>query len=387
MALAANAITTVEKAKAWLRIDDTIGRDAISIYHDGTSVEVSATVEVTETTIIGESLAGAPANLSITFAAQTTVSAMVTAINAVAGWVAKALYHGDALTADMVPKASTACFLQAQLTKLRIEETRGLELIIDGVTAEIETFLDRGIASRTYTEDIFLEPGYRLEQVMLREPDISSLDGVRIDSLIAASIQYTGADAKATVEVTETGVVTRSWASGVEDEDVSLFADNVTLAAMKTAVETDASWSMTIGSAVDSTLPSDILQRDGARPCKARPVNLRGWEDYDGEYSLRPLEGGIDFRELYWPFSSTDRISTRVGLRRMQASYTAGFSTVPPDIEQVALEMIESEYERAGRDENILSETLGPYSYTLAGDLPQQLDWQQRIKRYSRDLI
>lgn len=387
VALSAIAITTLAKATAWLGIDPSdFTRPALSVYHDGsTGGATTCTVEVTATQLILNSdIGGQDTTITLSDAANDTLTELTSAtiIDPADGYVVELLYHGDAAATDLQVAASADCFGIAVKQTLDIADNRGLELIIEGVTAEIEKYLGRGILTRAYTELVWLEEGCICSAIPLAQPDMTAVQAVRLATLHAMTVQYTGANPRATVEVTDTAVVTRNGSTTT----TSTFAANATLAAMETAIEAVANWTVTIPASIDSTTPSTYLVRTAGRACKAAAQQLSAWEDYDGDYAFNFAAGvlSVNYGSAFWPYRSSDPI---VGQGMMQVAYTAGFATVPYDIEQVALSMIADEFNGRGRDTRLQSESLEGYSYAYQGQAIDAMpEWTRRLARYVRHL-
>lgn len=386
MSLSAIAITTLAKAGSWLGIDPTsFVRPAFKVYHDGAGGATTATVAVSATTLTLDSSVGSQDEaLSLTAGATDTLSELLAVPLAAEGWIIQQLYLSDALSADLVITASASCFGAAAEQTMYIEDNRGLELIIEGVTAEIETWLGRGIVSRTYLQDVYLDDGCSPEPIVLPQPDVTAVEAIRIDTLQALTVTYTGSEVRATVQVTSTGVVQKHGSTTT----TTLFASATTLAAMETAMEAaGAGWAVTIASNVSSSTPSTLLVRTPGRSCKSVSLQINCWEDFDGDYEVNYDAGVVDFNSAgtYWPYSSRDRWGGCCCASRIQVAYTAGFSTVPFDVEQVALSMIADEFSSRGRDTKLTSESLEGYSYNY-GKLEGNPEWQRRLAKYQRIL-
>ncbi len=68
----------------------------------------------------------------------------------------------------------------------------------------------------------------------------------------------------------------------------------------------------------------------------------------------------------------------------MRGRYTAGFATIPADIDLIAVEMVSDMFHNVARDNSIQSESLADYSYTLGSQSGQAVDWQRRLEKYRR---
>ena len=382
MALSSIAMTTVAKAKAHLRLNDSdpqVQANAIDIYHDESVSATAATVEVTDTTIVLIITGGGNAGtdtLTLADAANDTITELVGVINALAkGWVATALYLGDADTGDLVIVAATSAFATSARQTLKIVSNRQLELMIEGVTDEIEKWLDDGIVSRTYSEVYHFDPANgSLSEFSLRHANVTLVTRIALGSVAAMRVQYTGSDERAWVEVTATGVTTISRTGATTTTTASTFASNVSVAAMVTTIAALSGWSATTVLAG----PSAFLVREGVRDAKDREITLATWEDYEGDYIVDYEAGIITLDGRGWPYSITNPTAAR----RVLVDCTAGFASVPDDVDRAVLKAVATEWESAGRDETLQTESLEDYSYSLKSDLDPP--WHKTLAGYRR---
>ncbi len=385
MSLSSIAMTTVAKVKAHLRLNDSdpqIQANAIDIYHDESSSATAATVEVTGTTIVLVITGGGNAGtdtLTLGDAANDTITELVAVINALSkGWVATALYLGDADTDDLIITSATSAFATSARQTLKIVANRIIELMIEGVTDEIENYLDRGIVSRTYSEVYHFDPqNGALREFSLHEPDVTAVTRLSLGTLAAMRVQYTGSDERAWIEVTDTGLTASSRTGNTTTTVASTtFSGNANVSDLVTVIAAASGWSAT----TQTEGPSAFLVREGVRDAKDVEVTLQSWEDFGGTY-VTDYEAGII------TFGSWDGgqrfITNNPGLvRRVSVDYTAGFASVPDDVDRAVLKAVATEWESAGRDETLQSETLVDYSYSLKSDLDPP--WQNTLARYRR---
>ena len=383
MALSSIAMTTVAKAKAHLRLNDSdaqVQANAIDIYHDESVSATAATVEVTDTTVVLVITGGGNAGtdtLTLADAANDTITELVGVINALSkGWVATALYLGDADTGDLVIASAISAFATSARQTLQIVSNRMLELMIEGVTDEIENWLDRGIVSRTYSEVYHFDPANgALREFSLHEPDVTAITRLALGSIAAMRVQYTGSDERAWIEVTDTGLTASSRTGSTTTTVASTtFSGNVSVSNLVTTIAAASGWS----ASTVTEGPSAFLVREGVRNAKDREITLAIWEDYDGDYIPDYEAGIIALSGRGWPYSITNPTSAR----RILVDYTAGFSSVPDDVDRAVLKAVATEWESAGRDETLQTESLEDYSYSLKSDLDPP--WQKTLARYRR---
>ncbi len=384
MALSATAITSVIRARSHLKLaatDSAYQVDAIDIYHDGTAT-AAATVEVTDTTII---LIDDVGTTTLTFAnaSDDTLTELIANINAVTGWQATLLTHGDADSADLVVLAATSVYLIALRRRLLAVADRSLELIIEGVTIEIERWLDRGIFTRTYLEVHNLDEAQSVRTIILREPDTTLVTRLSIDQVRLMTVEYSGAAPRAWVEVTDTGIVIRSRSGGTTTEEATttLFSAEGAVSGMATAISAVSDWAAAAAAGVNANEPTAYLVRTGSQ-LATREITLMSWTDFDGSYEVDYGAGLVYLRHEAWPFHTR----SLAHVHQIQIEYVAGFASVPADVELVAWEMIAEEWHSSGRDKGVQSEGMGGYNYTVAASLEDSdaQHWRNRLASYRR---
>jgi hypothetical protein len=70
----------------------------------------------------------------------------------------------------------------------------------------------------------------------------------------------------------------------------------------------------------------------------------------------------------------------------VRVDYTAGYSTIPADIERVALEMVQDAWTRRTSDNSVESESIGDYAvtYKAAEALTANPTWLSMLSPYVR---
>lgn len=106
----------------------------------------------------------------------------------------------------------------------------------------------------------------------------------------------------------------------------------------------------------------------------ARPAATDEWTEI--QTTLYELEG----RGVYVP--------TRwlKGLRNFRATYREGFTDPPGDVAQLFLDLVTAKWKGRGDRTDLVSETIGDYSYTRA-DLEQQDSWVTVRNNWGRKRI
>ena len=393
MTLSAIALTTVERAKAHLGLSDASASyrtDALDIYYaTDQGAATSATIEVRENTIVGSAPGGTGFSFDMSLVG-LTISSLATLINATAGWVATALTYGDAVSASLVEAVATSCFGVANRKKLLIPNDRKMEFIIERVTGEIEKWLDRGILSRNYDELYDGEAGVDINGITLRQPDVTGVTSLFAVASHVLTVRYGGTNPRATIEVTDTGVVlrSRSGSTVLVTTATTTFVISPTISSMASAIGAVTGWTASVPLGIDGNDPSAFLLREGVRNTKSVDVALNGWEDYNSDYTVDYTAGLITFGPDRWPLRANEW-DDWTGKRRLRLIYTAGLATVPADVDGVALEMISAEWNAAISDPLLQSESIGSYSYTLTAarldsGTTAAKNWQKRLAGYRR---
>lgn len=251
-----------------------------------------------------------------------------------------------------------------------------LESIIEAVSDEVHTYLDRIIPSQSYTETQFVERG----TIFLKQPDVSAVTMLGLDSEAGLEVKYSGSDTHARVDVTETAVRTISRVGATSTTTTTTFAAQVTTAAMATTINALSGWTAT----VKNSRPSAYLIQNGARNAKDITVTLEVWKDTTLNYEVDYKAGIIKLVEYpgFQDYGAGYPGHPQFG--RAWIEYTAGYSSVPDDVEEWAYRMIARHYLQKGDDPALQSESLGEYSYSKMTDKDFEALWQGALWKYRR---
>jgi uncharacterized membrane protein len=148
-------------------------------------------------------------------------------------------------------------------------------------------------------------------------------------------------------------------ASGVEATNTLTLSSYATISALATAITA-------VGSGWSASTPDSILSGYPASDIR----NTQGYRDASN--------GETAYLEVYAPFlRGCYRTSTSTGVvwgyfpcgeQNIQATYTAGYSTIPDDLATAAAALTAALFRRSDHDTSLKSERIGDYSYTL-GDV------------------
>ena len=242
-----------------------------------------------------------------------------------------------------------------------------LEILITDLWAKMETHLDRDILSTDSDEILDIgQDGIGT----FANPDVTGIDFVGADFQDALTIEYTGSNLSPTVEVTDVSVILREVASnGSTTTTTKTFADSASVTALATAIDGTAGWTGTLINNGDSTM----LERRGVQTASQGLLTLQSWEHYNGEYQTNYKVGIIDF------YGSC---GSGYPYHDVRVKYTAGFATIPPDVEYEIIFAAKAAWNLKDKDMAVKSEKLGDYSYALAAQVT--FSPSSRLSRYLR---
>jgi hypothetical protein len=239
-----------------------------------------------------------------------------------------------------------------------------LEASIDRATSRIESYLERNIRERTYTE---WRSGAGVDMIRLYQWPVSAVSNVfsgAYASLIVTSTDAT--DIRASVQVNQEGptpavVLTRTTSAGVTTTTTLALSTYPTTASLATAIGGTAGFQCSLGKNMRSV---QLRPRAGA-DCVLATVTLYG-ADIPSEYTYDYHTGRLAIDRSWFAYWPLDKGVMPSPMKAVLIEYTAGYSTVPEDVEQACIEVASMLYRDRRRDGNLTSESLGDYSYTRA---------------------
>jgi hypothetical protein len=254
------------------------------------------------------------------------------------------------------------------------DEDTLLEILIEDLWAKMENHLDRDVLSTSKDEILSIgEDGIGI----LADPDVTGIDFVGASFENALTVEYTGSNLSPTVEVTDVSVILREVASdGTTTTTTKTFASSASVTALATAIDGTTGWTGTLVNNGDSTM----LERRGVRALvSGGQLTLDRWAEYDGYYETNYRVGYIDFYG-----SDGSDISTMRGYpyHDIRVKYTAGFSTIPADVEYEIIFAAKAAWNLKDKDLAVKSEKLGDYSYALSAQVT--FSPSSRLSRYTR---
>lgn len=333
-------------------------RPGLAVFCSATDA-TAATVAVSDTAIdlviTGGTSAGSTTK-SLTDSATDTLEEMVSVIEALAGWEATLLGEDDIASAYLVRRVATNALLQANEVTLSYFDQTHLERLIEQAWAAIEKFCDTDLLSTTRTE-LYDTQALRRELLLRRFP-VTGVEFVGLDTADALRVRYSGSATFATVEITDVSVILREHA-GTTTTTTITFAAQATTALMATAISATAGWT----ASAPNTFPSTMLLRRGAQRVRSGDVGFEAWEPGETDYEVDYDSGAIRFH------GTTGFAPT---CARARVDYTAGYATIPADVELALLTLTKRSWDATLRDSSLSGERLGDYSWT-AGSMAASL--------------
>lgn len=247
--------------------------------------------------------------------------------------------------------------------------------LVSASTDLIQSYCNRRFASQNYTGEIYDGPDS--SRLLLRQFPVTAVGRVTYGRLDVVGVRNTTVNAtRANASVTSTGVVLTVTAIPVIAPDTVDWATYTTLTAVVAQINALGNgWEATLQSSATGSYVSTDLLPAGGRAC------LNGFAHLDmpepqalEDYIVHWDEGML---ELYGSWGESSQ--------NIFVDYTAGYVTIPDDIEIAAKDLVRIMFNRRTVDGSLKSEKLGDYSYTLAdmadgGDMPDYV--MATLRRY-----
>ena len=238
-----------------------------------------------------------------------------------------------------------------------------LERAIDRATSRIESYLERNIRERSYAE---WRSGAGVDTIRLYQWPVSQITNVWSGNVALMVIGSTSGYIRSSISVNqETGspavVATTTSVLGATNTQTIDFATYPTTTDVANEIAGVPGFTCTLTKNVRAV---QMRPRAGADATLAS-ITLYG-ADTPSEFTYDYERGRLTIDRswfAYWPLQKG--IMPNVA-KSILIEYTAGYATVPDDIEQAAIEVASMLYRDRRRDGNLQSEGLGDYSYSRA---------------------
>lgn len=249
-----------------------------------------------------------------------------------------------------------------------------LENAINAASARVEAYIGRKIKSRTWIEHIDPDGSDRIN---LRQYPITSIDFLGVGAKPVLTIGYDNtstiifASAQWDAANPDGGPGTLTLKSGQTTGHLSVTTDATLRSTSSMAALSVAGFTFTL----IENVRADWLHQQGPVDVTQSPMQLTAPAVTDVDCRV-DRERGILWRPK-WSDEWTDGWDEALGIgwrprfgfspQSMVVQYTAGYATIPYDIEQATLDVAKAIYMGRRRDPNVNSESLGDYSYTHGG--------------------
>jgi len=238
-----------------------------------------------------------------------------------------------------------------------------LERAIDRATSRVESYLERNIRQRSYTE---WRSGEGVSTIRLYQWPVSQVTNVWSGNIALMVIGSTSGYLRSSISVNqETGspalVATTTDINGANNSQTFDFATYPTTEDVALNLAGMPGFTVSLTKNVRSV---QMRPRAGADATLAN-ITLYG-ADTPSEFTYDYERGRLTIDRswfAYWPLQKG--IMPNVA-KSILVEYTAGYATVPDDVEQAAIEVASMLYRDRRRDGNLQSESLGDYSYSRA---------------------
>lgn len=248
------------------------------------------------------------------------------------------------------------------------------ETTIDGLIAAcssaIEKHCRRSFVVASYDES-HEGPGRR--ELLLRKYPVVSVDRVLYDpSPVLHVVNTSPSVQRAWAKVAAGGLALTRLASGTATTDTLPFATYPTLTALKAAIDAVGSgWAAEVVHADDAGLATaDLVATQGGYDAKFQPAGLRMHRRQLADFDI-DTERGILYRGWYFEDGGDGEGPIfSGGPRYWRVIYSAGYATVPEDVQEACAMYVAAVYWQTKRDPGLANESVsGLISRTPHDDL------------------
>ncbi len=245
-----------------------------------------------------------------------------------------------------------------------------INILITAASRAIVRYCRRDFVSTVYDE-IYNGTGDR--RLLLRQYPLVSVQSVRYRPVTVVKITNgnTALNQQARVSITATGLALLRVTSGVSTTDSSVtFAANATFNAVVSAVNALGNgWAAQIVADYGNWPSADLRAPQGALAALGTFAELKLHTYELGGYQIDERRGWL-LRAI--PYTDPELMHPEdlawpVGIGNFRVQYTAGYATVPEDVQEACAELVATWFAQRGRDLSLQSEnTAGTYAYSAA---------------------
>jgi hypothetical protein len=241
-----------------------------------------------------------------------------------------------------------------------------LQWSINQASRIVQTYCGRNFTEQRYYE---VRDGYGQTRLNLKNYPVSVVRfvGIGWDSVIAVNSTLS-TDIFASVAVNTNHVhLHRVASTGAESSHQENFASHDSTSELATAISARTGFS----GALLLNVPSVYIRKLAGRDLKNSTVYLEAPTEGIDDYQI-DLDSGI----LYG--------KTLTLHRSILIDYTAGYATIPADVEMATLSVAARVYRNRTRDSSVASESLGGYSYSTRSLAEIEDDEKRMLAPYRR---
>lgn len=235
-----------------------------------------------------------------------------------------------------------------------------LNTLITAVSRGIEQWCDRVFASASYTQYFDGRNDWYASSISLRNWPVTEITRVATnpEPVITIKNTDTSTNQRATVSVSSTAVKLSRVASGVTTNSSLAIATYTTISSLATAINA-------VGNGWEATVAGD--SNDYGKWPTADLKYIQGSLNARGDYSGAELMVYTDELHDYRLVDATGQLfgAFPTGVQNVEVKYTAGYTTIPDDVQQGAVQAIAALYSQSKLDPNLKEERIGDYSYKL----------------------
>jgi hypothetical protein len=271
-----------------------------------------------------------------------------------------------------------------------------ISTLISAACRAIQRYCRRDFVQQQYDE---VYSGLGDRRLILRQYPLLSVQSVRYRPVVVLKVINNLANTPiARITVTNVGVTLTWITSGVVNTNSTVtFANNPTIVSLGNAIQAIGNgWSVASAGydqwpAADIYCPNGIVGSAGPLPASAGALTTAGqfaelrMHTYElAGYQLEQRRGWL-LRAI--PYTDPELLHPEdliwpPGINNFRVQYTAGYVTVPEDVQEACAELVQSWFIQRGRDLTLQSESIhGSYSYAAALSRAQLPD---RIKMILR---
>lgn len=261
--------------------------------------------------------------------------------------------------------------------------------LISAASKAVQKFCRRDFTGTSYDE---IYSGRGEQRLILRQYPILSVESVRYNLVTVLEISNTSAsNQQARVSITSTGLSLKRVASATTTIDTLTFAANTTLTALATAINAlGGGWSATVSVAFASYPSADLKGLQGALNAMNVVAGLKLHADELSAYEIDAARGWLLRADNSGTWTDDDPCGLvwTLGEHNFRIQYTAGYSTIPDDIQEAVAELIATWFAQRGQDLNLTTENISgarSYAASQTAILPSRI--RQILEPYRRRLI